>query len=253
MMLKSALQSYMILLGILAFIALPLEHKFGRPLAWMPKLFPDLIHLSWSTLAWPYLGALGAQTWRAIMPIDIGLFRLAGINISLPLECLLVVAIYDLVFYWGHRLQHYWSWMWRLHRVHHSIKAVTWLTGFRIHPVDFILFRLIETLFFYSMGFSPKAVAIGMSVFGIISMTLHINTKFNFKRIRPWLGTPHFHQWHHQLGPKSSYGNFAILFPWIDRLFGTYIDSPDWPDEVGITFDMPETFVGQMISPLKDE
>ena len=66
------------------------------------------------------------------------------------------------------------------------------------------------------------------------------------------LVTPRFHHWHHAERPIDK--NFAIHFPWIDRLFGTYHLPPDgsWPPEVGIKGDpVPAEFGAQFTWPFK--
>ena len=40
--------------------------------------------------------------------------------------------------------------------------------------------------------------------------------------LEPFLVQPRFHHWHHTAQKEAIDKNFAIHFPWIDRIFGTY-------------------------------
>ena len=43
--------------------------------------------------------------------------------------------------------------------------------------------------------------------------------------------TPQYHHWHHSDNPSAYDKNFAIHFPFIDFLFGTYhLPGDQWPD-----------------------
>jgi lathosterol oxidase len=52
----------------------------------------------------------------------------------------------------------------------------------------------------------------------------HANTRINFGFLKYVFVTPQFHHWHHSDNPKAYDKNFAIHFPFIDMIFGTYYD-----------------------------
>ena len=60
-----------------------------------------------------------------------------------------------------------------------------------------------------------------------------------------------FGHWHHTSQKESIDKNFAIHFPWIDKLFGTYYYPEDkWPDTYGLANEkIPGTFWGQTFYP----
>jgi sterol desaturase/sphingolipid hydroxylase (fatty acid hydroxylase superfamily) len=44
--------------------------------------------------------------------------------------------------------------------------------------------------------------------------------------------------------------NFAIHFPWIDKLFGTFhLPEDRWPKDYGIPEDVPQGYGGQFLYP----
>ena len=65
--------------------------------------------------------------------------------------------------------------------------------------------------------------------------------------------TPRFHHWHHAVSPPDR--NFAVHFPWLDRLFGTHhLPDEQWPLELGISgHPVPAGFGAQLAYPLRRE
>src|SRR3546814_19711798 len=74
------------------------------------------------------------------------------------------------------------------------------------------------------------------------SSLLHANVGGHFNRLGHWLATPRFHHWHHGLEREAFDVNFAIHFPWIDKLFGTFhLPKDRWPENYGIPEDVPRS------------
>jgi sterol desaturase/sphingolipid hydroxylase (fatty acid hydroxylase superfamily) len=65
-----------------------------------------------------------------------------------------------------------------------------------------------------------------------------------------WLvSTPAFHHWHHTNDENRDH-NFAAIFPFIDRAFGTSWLPKYWPPVYGIDAKVPPTLAGQLLDPL---
>jgi sterol desaturase/sphingolipid hydroxylase (fatty acid hydroxylase superfamily) len=64
----------------------------------------------------------------------------------------------------------------------------------------------------------------------------HCNFGPTIKWLEPFLILPRFHHWHHTSQAEAIDRNFAIHFPWIDRIFGTYYfpRGQQWPDTYGL-------------------
>jgi sterol desaturase/sphingolipid hydroxylase (fatty acid hydroxylase superfamily) len=61
---------------------------------------------------------------------------------------------------------------------------------------------------------------------------------------------PRFHHWHHTSQKEGIDKNFAIHFPWIDKIFGTYYFPEHWPERYGLDKEeIAPGFVGQTIDP----
>jgi len=162
------------------------------------------------------------------------------------------VLIADLAEYAAHRLVHRVPFLWRFHAVHHSSKSLDWIAGSRAHFVDDVIIRGAVLLPIVVLGFSQSILAAYL-----VFVTLHATwTHCNFGPTSLWLEKflvlPRHHHWHHAIEKEAIDKNYAIHFPWIDRIFGTYYSAPGgrWPDRYGLDgHELSPTFVGQTIDP----
>jgi sterol desaturase/sphingolipid hydroxylase (fatty acid hydroxylase superfamily) len=166
------------------------------------------------------------------------------------LQFFLAVLVADIAEYWIHRALHVVPWLWRFHAIHHSSKALDWIAGSRAHLVDDVLIRglmLIPMMFVFSQG-----IITAYLLFVTIHATwAHTNFGPSIKWLEPFLIFPRFHHWHHTSQKEAIDKNFAIHFPWIDRLFGTHYYPKDrWPDSYGLDNEpIPAGFWGQAFYP----
>ena len=93
--------------------------------------------------------------------------------------------------------------------------------------------------------------AYGLSIFHV---QIHANIRWPLNRVSQFSATPRFHHWHHGImSVRAINVNFAIHFPFLDRLFGTYFMPSDrWPAGYGIKgHPVPLHYVAQFLYPLK--
>lgn len=161
------------------------------------------------------------------------------------------VLIADLAEYAAHRLVHTVPFLWRFHAVHHSARSLDWIAGSRAHFVDDVIIRGAVLMPLVLLGISQSVVA-GYLVF----VTLHATwTHCNFGPTSEWLENflvlPRHHHWHHAVEKEAIDKNYAIHFPWIDRIFGTYYSPKGrWPERYGLACEeLSPTFIGQTIRP----
>jgi sterol desaturase/sphingolipid hydroxylase (fatty acid hydroxylase superfamily) len=161
------------------------------------------------------------------------------------------VLIADFAEYAAHRLVHTVPFLWRFHAVHHSAKSLDWIAGSRAHFVDDVIIRGTVLLPIVLLGFSQSVVA-GYLVF----VTLHATwTHCNFGPTSAWLENflvlPRHHHWHHAIEKEAIDKNYAIHFPWIDRIFGTFYSPKErWPESYGLAGEeLSPSFIGQTIRP----
>ena len=163
----------------------------------------------------------------------------------------LAVLVADLAQYAIHRSFHMVPFMWRFHAIHHSSKALDWIAGSRAHIVEDVVVRgfiLVPMMLVFPMN---------INVAYLFFVTLHATwTHCNFgptiKWLEPFLILPRFHHWHHTSQAEAIDKNFAIHFPWIDKIFGTYYFPEDssWPDAYGLANEyIPRGFWAQAVYP----
>ncbi|MEP3051566.1 MAG: sterol desaturase family protein [Erythrobacter sp.] len=215
---------------------------------WREDLFYFLIStmfvqiLSFLTLAPSNIINANTSNWEA--------FR-AGIA-SLPwlVQFVIVLVASDVLQYWYHRLFHKVEFLWGFHAVHHSAKSMDWLAGSRMHLVEVILLRMVTSLPLFTLGFSASVMQAYIGFVYIWSSLLHANVGGDFNRLGHWIATPRFHHWHHGLEDEAFDVNFAIHFPWIDKLFGTFhLPEGRWPENYGIPENVPRKYTGQFLYP----
>lgn len=162
----------------------------------------------------------------------------------------LAVLVADLAEYFIHRAFHTVPFMWRFHAIHHSSKALDWIAGSRSHIVDDIAVRgfiLIPMMLVF-----PHNMLLAYLFFVNLHATwTHCNFGPTIKWLEPFLIQPRYHHWHHTSQSEAIDKNFAIHFPWIDRIFGTYYLPKDaWPHTYGLHNEkIPAGFWGQTFYP----
>ncbi len=165
------------------------------------------------------------------------------------LQFFLAVVVADLAEYFTHLALHKVPFLWRFHAVHHSSKALDWISGSRAHFVDDTLVRAF-ILTPLMLGFS-QSIILAYLIFVTLQATWsHCNFAPNAKWLEKYLVMPRYHHWHHTSQKEGVDKNFAIHFPWIDKLFGTYYCPDEWPEYYGLGGEeIARGFLGQTIEP----
>ena len=168
-------------------------------------------------------------------------------------QLFLALFVSDLFQWTGHYIFHKVPYLWRFHSVHHSTKDIDWLAGSRTHFVDLIAVRSISFLPLYVFGFGNAVFNTYIVIVSIQAVLAHANTRINFGFLKYVFVTPQYHHWHHSDDPKAYDKNFAIHFPFIDMLFGTYYPMGEtWPESTGLgEVKFPKGFVRQFVFPFK--
>jgi sterol desaturase/sphingolipid hydroxylase (fatty acid hydroxylase superfamily) len=154
-----------------------------------------------------------------------GVFNWLGI-IDWRAKLIFGIVFLDLIgTYLPHVLFHKISWLWRFHSVHHSDTMVDVTTTFRQHPIE-TLFRVS----FYVGGM----ILLGLPLWvGLVYASLsafnaqleHSNIKISPKIERfaqLVFVTPNMHKIHHSKYQTETDSNYANIFSFWDRIFGTF-------------------------------
>lgn len=150
---------------------------------------------------------------------------------AVPSFVLSLLAL-DLTTYAVHRLMHQTPILWRVHLVHHIDPAVDATTAFRQHPLEGVLRFSFLAATAWTLGASPAAIAVYRLLGSLNSILEHANIRvpraLDRALVRFWV-TPDMHKVHHSRERTETDSNYANLFSFFDRLFGTYTASSRGP------------------------
>jgi len=144
-------------------------------------------------------------------------------------RCILTVLVLDLVKYVLHRACHSVALLWSVHQVHHSDPDFDVSTAFRVHPIELIFTQLGYFGVIAAVAPPPVAVLIAELATTFHSFVGHANARFPEwleKPARMIFVTPDMHRIHHSEEIGEQNRNLGDVFPWWDRLFGTYVSAP---------------------------
>lgn len=147
--------------------------------------------------------------------------------LGLPLWALVIAGLLatDLAGYAFHRLSHRWRWLWLIHSVHHSDRQLDASTAVREHPVEMICDVLILAGTLTALGIPLWVEGLRAAFLNPQAMAQHANIEYPrwVERAFGWLlVTPAMHRVHHSPDPQQTNTNYAIMFSFWDRLFGSY-------------------------------
>lgn len=172
---------------------------------------------------------------------------------QLPYWAQLFLAIFvaDLFQYAVHRIFHAVPYLWRFHAVHHSTRTMDWLAGSRLHLVDVIGTRMMVFLPLFLLGFTLEVLYGYVAIVATHAVLNHTNTRLPFGPLEYLVVSPRIHHWHHSVERSAHDKNFAVHFPWIDRIFGSYhAPAGEWPSEVGLEdISFPNGYLKQFFYP----
>jgi sterol desaturase/sphingolipid hydroxylase (fatty acid hydroxylase superfamily) len=178
-----------------------------------------------------------------------------------PLWVRIVASLFvaDFGAYWGHRAFHAFPFLWRFHAVHHSAEHMDWLVNSRSHPIDMVLTKLSGLIPLYFLGLAqvspthPDDMVALVAIVGTMwTYFVHANVRFRLGPLEWVISTPAFHHWHHT-NDEHRDRNFAAMFPWIDRIFGTSWLPNYWPPVYGIDAKIPDSVMSQLLHPVMPE
>lgn len=134
----------------------------------------------------------------------------------------------------GHRLLHATRWGWRIHQIHHSDLDYDVTTGSRFHPVEMLLLKGGQLAVVFLLGAPPLAVLLSEMLGLMANFFQHANARLPGalnRRLARVVITPGIHRIHHSLHRDEQQKNFGQLFPFWDRLAGTFqFESAAGPD-----------------------
>lgn len=152
---------------------------------------------------------------------------------------LVLMIVTDVAFYWGHRWAHTlrnsgFNWLWMLHRTHHAGKYMNVTVTLRINPFWSFVVPTPWVLGLAIYLGQEKAAAATLATVFIWNLLTHSNfliedplrrhpaTAKLLNVLEHIVIMPTTHHVHHGYGRDGkNYKNFAVMFSFIDWMFGT--------------------------------
>jgi sterol desaturase/sphingolipid hydroxylase (fatty acid hydroxylase superfamily) len=164
------------------------------------------------------------------------------------------VIIGEFFYYWFHRAQHTFKFLWAFHSEHHAIREMSaWNSNHHVTEEIFrIPFVIIPTslLIHVDPGFAPVLVWL---IIGVQGQYIHSHTRLNLGPLRYVVADNHFHRIHHSIEERHYDKNFGSFTSVWDTLFGTahFPKRDEWPDTGVIEHDEPKTVGEYLLRPFR--
>jgi sterol desaturase/sphingolipid hydroxylase (fatty acid hydroxylase superfamily) len=145
-----------------------------------------------------------------------------------PWVWITALLLYDLAYYWHHRLGHRVAVLWAAHVVHHQSEDYNLSTALRQTGSGWLLGWLFY-LPLAVLGFPPLVVAVVALIDLLYQFWVHTQQIGSLGWFDRWFCAPSNHRVHHAVNERYVDRNYGgILIVW-DRLFGTF--EPEDPAE----------------------
>ncbi|NQY05135.1 MAG: sterol desaturase family protein [Flavobacteriaceae bacterium] len=173
---------------------------------------------------------------------------------GLPIWVQLVIffILLDFVQWFTHILLHKYEFLWRFHKVHHSVKEMGFAAHLRYHWMENLFYKPLKTVGVMVLGgFEPEHAYIVHFLAITIGHFNHSNIKITWGPLKYIFNNPVMHLYHHAYTlPEGKFGvNFGISLSVWDYLFKTnYIPEDSGTILLGFEKDeeFPKTFWKQI-------
>ena len=208
----------------------------------------------------------GVYEWIGVLFNEIGVTSKSFTILSISpwpkwIQLLVFFVILDFVQWFTHVLLHKYEFLWRFHKVHHSVKEMGFAAHLRFHWMENILYKPLKTFAVMILGgFEPEQAFIVHFIAITIGHLNHANIRITwgwpFKYI---FNNSVMHLYHHvkALPEERLQGiNYGISLSIWDYLFKTnYIPEDSGTIELGFPEEesFPKRFFGQIITGFKKE
>ncbi|WKD86635.1 hypothetical protein KCTC32516_02011 [Polaribacter huanghezhanensis] len=175
-------------------------------------------------------------------------------------ELLIFFVLLDFVQWFTHVLLHKFEFLWRFHKVHHSVKEMGFAAHLRYHWMENIFYKPLKTIGVMLLGgFEPEQAFI-VHFFAIsIGHFNHSNIKITWGFLKYIFNNPVMHLYHHvKVLPENKPNgiNFGISLSIWDYLFKTnYVPEDSGTIELGFPGDenFPKGFLNQLFYGFKND
>lgn len=154
-------------------------------------------------------------------------YRLMTIPTTVP-NFILLLVLFDFLFYWYHRHNHTINILWAAHMSHHTSEEFNTFVAVRA-SITQRLFSFIYMWPLALLGFKPDAIYAASAVQLLIAFWHHTRFIGKMGWYEILFNTPSYHRVHHAINQKYLDKNFGEIFIIWDKMFGTYAKEEEEP------------------------
>ena len=199
--------------------------------------------------------------YKAFNKLLFDLFGIASNSIALidlstfsQISQLIIFFITVDFFQWlTHIMMHRFDFLWRFHKVHHSVKEMGFAAHFHYHWIENILYKPLKVFAVMLIGgFEPEQAYLIHFLTITIGHLNHSNIKLSYGSLKYIFNNPIMHLHHHASSSSNNFKkgvNFAISLSIWDYIFKTnYIPNENGDTKLGYEGDqsMAKSFIGQL-------
>jgi len=169
----------------------------------------------------------------------------------------IIFIVADFIQWNIHRMLHRFPFLWRFHKVHHSVEEMGFAAHLRFHWMESVIYKSIQYIPLAMIGFGLEDFFI-VHIFALALGHLnHANIKLTYGPLKYVFNNPVMHLWHHAYEMPSGRENgvnFGLSLSIWDYLFGTaYIPNKDGNTRLGFqnVEQFPYNFLQQSTYPFK--
>ncbi len=181
----------------------------------------------------------------------------AIVNLPMWMQIPIYLVIADFTEWCIHNALHRVNWLWKFHRVHHSIKEMDWIGNFRFHWFETLLYNSAKYVPITLLGAGIDVVLIVAVFSTAIGHLNHANLAISWGPLRYIFNSAKMHIWHHEKALRGKAGtNFGIVFSIWDWLFKTaYMPLDKQPEEIGFKGEeqFPDNLAWRFFLPFLDK
>ena len=162
-------------------------------------------------------------------------YRLFTLELNNILTGVAFFLLFELTYYWHHRMAHEVRWLWATHSVHHTPEEMNLSVAARLGWTGLLSGSVLFFAPLVLIGFHPIAVFVMLAASLFYQIWIHTEVVGRLPRPVEWLfNTPSHHRVHHASNVDYLDRNYGgVLIIW-DRIFGTFAEETE-PPKYGLT------------------
>ena len=227
---------------------------------WMDAFYMFFNFFLFSLVGYNDLSNIGVELFNNFLSI-FNISNVVAINISntsIWIQFLIMLIVADFIQWAVHYMLHHVPWLWKFHKVHHSVTEMGFAAHLRFHWMETIIYKSALYIPLTMIGFGISDFFVLHAFTTLIGHLNHANINLSYGPFKYLLNNPVMHIWHHAktMPEDRPFGmNYGITLSIWDYIFRTaYV--PSSGRDIALGFDdietYPEDFKGQMIKPFKE-